>query len=499
MFVPIHSKVSVDDLLHGVIIQSGNDACITLAEGIAGSEDKFAEMMTKRAREIGLPKSTFGNSNGLPNPRQLHDGARARQARAAHHPDLSRTITVSTASANSPSTRSASRTAIRCLALNIGADGMKTGFTKEAGYGLVGSAVQNGMRLIVVVNGLKTEKERADEAKKLLEWGFHNFQANVLFDEGQSIADAKVYGGDQGYVPLVAERPVQLMVPRGVREKIIARVVYCGPVRAPVQKGQKIGVLKVWRGDVDGARSAAAGGRRVSAPAICPAAHSTPRANSSSGCSAPASSGYNAALRSSPRERGERSGSGGCRMRGQFITFEGGEGTGKSTHAALLAQRLRALGIGVVLTREPGGSPGAEIIRHVLLSGAAKPFGPSAEAILFAAARDDHVRNTIEPALARGRWVICDRFIDSTRVYQGVLGKVDPSPDQGARTRHRRRPQARSHLHPRRAGRDRARARGQAARRRRGRPVRGRDARVPREAARRLPARWRPASRTAAS
>jgi len=112
-------------------------------------------------------------------------------------------------------------------------------------------------------------------------------------------------------------------------------------------------------------------------------------------------------------------------MRGRFITFEGGEGTGKSTHASLLAQKLRALGIGVVLTREPGGSPGAEIIRHVLLSGAAKPLGPAAEAILFAAARDDHVRNTIVPALTRGRWVICDRFTDSTRVYQGELGGVD--------------------------------------------------------------------------
>jgi dTMP kinase len=113
-------------------------------------------------------------------------------------------------------------------------------------------------------------------------------------------------------------------------------------------------------------------------------------------------------------------------MRGRFITFEGGEGTGKSTHSALLSQRLRALGIGVVRTREPGGSPGAEIMRHVLLSGAAKAFGPSAEAILFAAARDDHVRTTIAPALARGHWVICDRFIDSTRVYQGVVGQVDP-------------------------------------------------------------------------
>jgi dTMP kinase len=112
-------------------------------------------------------------------------------------------------------------------------------------------------------------------------------------------------------------------------------------------------------------------------------------------------------------------------MRGKFITFEGGEGTGKSTQAAMLAHRLKSLGIGVVLTREPGGSPGAEIIRHVILSGAAKPFGPEAEAILFAAARDDHVHCTIAPALERGRWVVSDRFADSTRVYQGVLGNVD--------------------------------------------------------------------------
>jgi dTMP kinase len=112
-------------------------------------------------------------------------------------------------------------------------------------------------------------------------------------------------------------------------------------------------------------------------------------------------------------------------MRGKFITFEGGEGTGKSTQAAMLALRLEALGHKVQLTREPGGSPGAEIIRHVLLSGAAKPLGADVEAMLFAAARDDHVQCTILPALESGKWVICDRFVDSTRVYQGILGQVD--------------------------------------------------------------------------
>ena len=112
-------------------------------------------------------------------------------------------------------------------------------------------------------------------------------------------------------------------------------------------------------------------------------------------------------------------------MRGRFITFEGGEGAGKSTQAELLAERLRKLAIGVVVTREPGGSAGAEAIRHVLLSGAAKPLGPEVETMLFAAARDDHIQSTIRPALAQGKWVICDRFIDSTRVYQGTLGEVD--------------------------------------------------------------------------
>jgi len=113
-------------------------------------------------------------------------------------------------------------------------------------------------------------------------------------------------------------------------------------------------------------------------------------------------------------------------MRGSFITFEGGEGSGKSTHARLLGERLKALGLDVVITREPGGSPGAEIIRHILLSGIAKPLGAETEAILFAAARDDHLRTVIRPAIAAGKWVVCDRFIDSTRVYQGTLGHVDP-------------------------------------------------------------------------
>jgi len=248
MFIPIHSKVSVDDLLHGVIIQSANDACIALAEGISGTESEFAELMTKRARELGLMKSTFGNSNGLPDPRQLMTARElAKLARyiIETHPQYYKYYSEREFTWNK--IRQQNRNPL--LAMNIGADGLKTGFTKEAGYGLVGSAVQNGLRLIVVVNGLRSEKERADEGKKLLEWGFHNFQSGLLFADGQEIAQAKVYGGAKGHVPLVAPKEVRLMVPRGSREKILARVVYTGPVRAPVRQGQTVGALKVWRGE----------------------------------------------------------------------------------------------------------------------------------------------------------------------------------------------------------------------------------------------------------
>jgi D-alanyl-D-alanine carboxypeptidase (penicillin-binding protein 5/6) len=248
MFAPINSMVKVEDLLRGVIIQSGNDACITLAEGIAKSEDKFADLMTKRARELGLSKSTFGNSSGLPDPRQrmtARELARLAQHIIRTYPEHYRIYGEREFTFNR--IRQFNRNPL--LAMTIGADGLKTGFTKEAGYGLVGSAVQNNLRLIVVVNGLKSAKERGDEAKKLLEWGFKNFQSGILFPDGQTIAHAKVYGGADGYVPLVASREVRLVVPRGVRERILARVVYTGPVRPPVQKGQKIGTLKVWRGD----------------------------------------------------------------------------------------------------------------------------------------------------------------------------------------------------------------------------------------------------------
>ena len=248
MFAALNSQIDVDSLLHAVIIQSANDACIVLAEGIAGSEAEFAAKLTQRAREIGLTKSVFTNSNGLPDP-----GTKVTSRELAM---LARTIILNyptfypifgQAEFTWNKIRQQNRNPL--LPLVTGADGLKTGFTNEAGYGLVGSAVQDGLRLIVVVNGEKSAKERADEGKKLLEWGFHNFEQRVLFAEGQTIGYAKVFGGATGSVPLTASGAVRIMVPKAGGEKITARIVYTGPVPAPVAEGTPVGALKVWRNE----------------------------------------------------------------------------------------------------------------------------------------------------------------------------------------------------------------------------------------------------------
>jgi D-alanyl-D-alanine carboxypeptidase (penicillin-binding protein 5/6) len=249
MYAAIHSRVKVEDLLQGAIIQSGNDACIALAEGIAGNETNFTRMMNDRAREIGLTRSTFGNSTGLPD-KTMRVTTRELGILARHivltYPDYYRWY----------GEREFTWNKIRQLNRNpllgsvAGADGMKTGYIQEAGYNLIGSAVQNGLRLIVVVTGAKTPKERADEGKKLLDWGFKSFDFRLLFGDGQTVAEAKVYGGTQGRVPVVAKGVVKMMVQRGVSEKIGAKMVYTGPVKAPVRAGQQIGVLQVSRADL---------------------------------------------------------------------------------------------------------------------------------------------------------------------------------------------------------------------------------------------------------
>jgi serine-type D-Ala-D-Ala carboxypeptidase (penicillin-binding protein 5/6) len=248
MFAALNSKVSIDDLLHGAIIQSGNDACIALAEGMAGNEKIFAaDFMTPRARELGLTNSTFGNANGLPDPGNkmtVRELAMLARHIILDYPDFYKLF------GEKEFTWNKIRQPNRNPLLNAmeGADGLKTGYTKEGGYGMVGSVVQNGTRLIVVVNGLEDSEDRATEAKKMLEWGFRNFESRTLFAADQPIGYAKVFGGDAGSVPLLSQEPVKVMVQKNGQDKLIARIVYSGPVRAPIEQGQKVGVVRVWRG-----------------------------------------------------------------------------------------------------------------------------------------------------------------------------------------------------------------------------------------------------------
>jgi D-alanyl-D-alanine carboxypeptidase (penicillin-binding protein 5/6) len=247
MFAAIHSRVPVDDLLRGAIIQNGNDSSMILAEGIAGSEKAFAEMMTKRARELGLTQSTFANASGLPDPgnrmtvREL--GKLARHI-VQTYPDFYKLFNEREFTWNK--IRQQNRNAL--LNSLEGADGLKTGFTKEGGYGMVGSAVQNGMRLIVVVNGVDDPDDRVTEAKKLLEWGFRNFEARTLFAAQQPVGYAKVFGGESRSIKLASPEPIKVMVQKNGSDKLIARIVYNGPVRAPIEPGQRVGLVKVWRG-----------------------------------------------------------------------------------------------------------------------------------------------------------------------------------------------------------------------------------------------------------
>ncbi|MGZ8322585.1 MAG: D-alanyl-D-alanine carboxypeptidase family protein [Rhodoplanes sp.] len=247
MFAPIHSRVRVEDLLRGLIIQSANDAAIALAEGISANERAFAVLMNNRARELGLVKSNFANATGLPDPTQkvtVRELAKLAQHIMRTYPDFYPIYGEKEFTWNK--IRQQNRNPL--LALNIGADGMKTGYTAEGGFGLVGSALQNGLRLIVVVNGLKTAKDRADEAKKLLDWGFSGFEQRPLFAEGEILGQARVFAGTQTSVNLVGRRAISMLIPRNNHDRISAKIVYTGPVPAPVQEGQRIGTLRVYRG-----------------------------------------------------------------------------------------------------------------------------------------------------------------------------------------------------------------------------------------------------------
>ncbi len=249
MFLAIHSSVRVEDLLRGLLIQSGNDAAMTLAEGLAGSEDNFADMMNKRAAELGMAHSHFANARGKPDPSQSVT-ARDMALLAAHvirdYPEYYHYFGEKEFTWNK--IRQLNRNPL--LTMDIGADGLKAGDVGDGGFALVGSAVQDGQRLIVVLNGLKSASERVEEARKLFNYGFHSFDRRTLFQAGETIGSASVYGGESDEVPLVSDRPITLFVPRGESDKLVAKIVYTGPLAAPVEKGRDAGRLKIWRGDM---------------------------------------------------------------------------------------------------------------------------------------------------------------------------------------------------------------------------------------------------------
>jgi D-alanyl-D-alanine carboxypeptidase (penicillin-binding protein 5/6) len=249
MFAQLGSRIKLMDILRGIIVQSGNDASIAAAEGIAGSEENFARMMNERAKQIGLTKSTFRNATGYGHPEQkvtARDLARLTMHVIDTYPDLYKLFGEREFTWNK--IRQQNRNPL--LAMDIGADGVKTGNIDESGFGLVGSAVQNGQRLIVVVNGLKTGRDRANESRKLLDWGFRAFEPRELFAAGEAVGEARVFGGDRWAVPLVSKKPVRILMPRGSGERVSARIVYQGPLRAPVRQGDQVARLQVTRGDV---------------------------------------------------------------------------------------------------------------------------------------------------------------------------------------------------------------------------------------------------------
>ncbi len=249
MFLALHSHVRVEDLLRGLLIQSGNDAAIVLAEGLAGSEDNFAVMMNKRAEELGMTHSHFANSRGKLDPSQ-HVTARDMALLAAHvirnYPDDLHYFSEKEFTWNK--IRQLNRNPL--LTMDIGADGLKAGDLADGGFAIVGTAVQDNQRLIVIANGFKSATERAEEARKLFNYGFHSFDRRTIYEAGDRIGAASVYGGETDAVPLVTDRPIALFVPRGESDRLIAKIVYSGPLAAPVEAGKDAGRLKIWRGEM---------------------------------------------------------------------------------------------------------------------------------------------------------------------------------------------------------------------------------------------------------
>jgi len=244
MFAALNSDIRLEDLIRGVIIQSGNDAAMAIAEGMAGSEYAFAGLMNQRARKIGLENSTFRNSTGLPDPDQLvtsRDLAVLARHIVKTYPELYKIYSEPDFIWNK--VRQRNRNPI--LGKVQGADGMKTGYTEASGYGLVGSAQQNGRRIIVVLNGMDSKRERSAEAVKILRWAFRAFRPIDLFEEGEVVGEATLYGGAKSGVELKADGPLRIFVPIGFQDRIKADIVFQGPIRAPVEAGTRIAKLQV--------------------------------------------------------------------------------------------------------------------------------------------------------------------------------------------------------------------------------------------------------------
>jgi D-alanyl-D-alanine carboxypeptidase (penicillin-binding protein 5/6) len=248
MFAEVKSVIRLGDLIQGIVVQSANDGCIVVAEGMAGSEENFAKLMTDRAREIGLKKSVFKNSTGLPAEGQVTT-VRELALLGLHlwkaYPDLYKIYSQPDFTWNKITQKNRNP----LLAMDIGADGLKTGFTDDSGYAIVGSASRGDRRVFAAMSGLSSDRERAEEARKLIDWGMKAFDRKLLFAEGQTVGEASVYGGEKGAVALKAKGPINIMVPITNRDKLVARIIYDGPVVAPVAQGTPIGVLKVWIGD----------------------------------------------------------------------------------------------------------------------------------------------------------------------------------------------------------------------------------------------------------
>ncbi len=244
MYAKPGERIRLRDLVRAVIVVSANDASIAIAEGVAGSEEAFAELMTRHARGIGLTRSTFANATGLPHPGHrmtARELAFLTRHLIARFPERYRLYAIREFEWNG--IRQHNRNPL--LGRYPGADGVKTGFTRESGYGLVASAVRDGRRLIAVISGLRSKRERAEEARKILDFGFRQFRPARLYRADDVVARVRVWGGDKDFVPLVVREDITVRLTDGERRRAKLKVRYDGPLPAPVRAGQRAGELFV--------------------------------------------------------------------------------------------------------------------------------------------------------------------------------------------------------------------------------------------------------------